>query len=92
MGQAWYKDYLGAVPPSTGACSLLDRLEPTSMSGTYSASQDHRATILDDRARTARHSRLSSMASRGSWIMYIDLELDALMARVQLISYRYILL
>ena len=30
--------------------------------------------------------------SREDFIVYIDLEIDALIARVQLISYRYILL
>ena len=82
MGQAWYKDYLGTVLPSTGACIMLDKLDLSSMS----------RMMLDRLGTSSIRARTSSMASIGGSHMYIRSELEALTARVQLISYRYILL
>ena len=32
MGQAWYKNYVGTVMPSTDIYNMLDKLDPSSMS------------------------------------------------------------
>ena len=77
MGQAWYKDYLDTVLPSTGAYIMLDKLDLSSISrivldrlGTSSIRT--RASSI-----SSKRARLSSIASIGRSYIYIKSKLDA---------------
>ena len=82
MGQAWYKDYLGTVLPSTGACIMLDKLDLSSMSRMML----DRLSTSSIRTRTSsissKKARLSSIASIGGFYIYIRSKLDVFIARI----------
>ena len=70
MGQAWYKDYLGTVIPSTGAYIMLDKLDLSSMSRIILDRLGTSSIYTRTSSISSKRTRLSSMASKEN-LLYI---------------------
>ena len=82
MGQAWYKDYLGMIIPSTGAYIMLDKLDPSSISRIILNRLSNSSIYTRTSNISSKRARLSSIANKKEFLIYISIKLDAFIARI----------